>query len=683
MAPIFPDRNSLLNFIVREGNGIKGLVDSGISKVPDEFVQPPHERINKLDTNFTHHIPSPIDLYQLDGPNHDQIVEVLTKAAETVGFFQVVNHGVSTQLLESLKDTAHQFFNQPPEKKAIYLQEVNTNPFVKYMSSFAPEKEEMLEWSDHLNMTYVGDAEALKYWPEECKEVTLEYLKTSTKMVRRILEVLLLKLGVTLDDQAADAYMASKMVGMNFYPKCPNPELTVGTGRHSDAGTLTVLLQDEVGGLYVKVEDDEEAHAQKEGQWIEIPPIPGALVINIGDTLQILSNGRYKSAEHRVRTTNTQSRVSIPIFVRPQLTEKIKPLHEVVERDGVAHYREVLFEEYMKNKYGQGHVGKRTLDFAKVTLSSPPPIDMYQLDGPNHDQIVKVLIEATETIGLFQVVNHGVSTQLLENLKDMADRFFNRPPEKKVIYRKGASTNPFVKYWSSFAPEKEEVLEWSDHLNMTYVGDAEALKYWPEECKEFTLEYLKTSTKMVRRILEVLLSKLGVTLDDQAGDAYMAAKMVGMNFYPKCPNPELTVGTGRHSDAGTLTVLLQDEVGGLYVKVEDDEEGHAQKAGQWIEIPPIPGALVINIGDTLQILSNGRYKSAEHRVQTTNTQSRVSIPLFVRPQLTEKIKPLHQVVERDGVAHYREVLFEEYMKNKCGQGHVGKRTLDFAKVTLS
>ncbi|KAJ4976468.1 hypothetical protein NE237_001574 [Protea cynaroides] len=353
MSPIFPDRKSLLNFIVREGNGIKGLADSGISKVPEEFVQPPHERINKLEMK-RHHIPPPIDLYQLDGPNHDQIVEVLTEAAENVGSFQLVNHGVPTQLLERLKDTAHQFFNQPKEKKVIYLKEVRSNPFVKYSSSFAPEKEEVFEWSDHLNMTYGGDAEALKYWPQECKEVTLDYLKAAIKMVSRTLDGLLTKLGLTLNDEAADAYIASKMVAINFYPKCPNPELTVGTGRHSDVGTLIVLLQDEVGGLYVKVEDE------KEGHWIEIPPIPRAL---------ILSNGRYKSAEHRVETTNTQSRVSIPLFVRPQFTDRIGPLHEVVERDGVANYRQVIFDEYMKNKYGQGHVGKRTLDFAKITAT--------------------------------------------------------------------------------------------------------------------------------------------------------------------------------------------------------------------------------------------------------------------------------------------------------------------------
>ena len=78
---------------------------------------------------------------------------------------------------------------------------------------------------------------------------------------------------------------------MNFYPSCPNPELTVGVGRHSDMGTLTVLLQDGIGGLYVKVEEDMGADnniAGKKGQRMEIPPISGALVINVGDTLQVI-----------------------------------------------------------------------------------------------------------------------------------------------------------------------------------------------------------------------------------------------------------------------------------------------------------------------------------------------------------------------------------------------------------
>lgn len=83
--------------------------------------------------------------------------------------------------------------------------------------------------------------------------------------------------------------------------------------------------------------------------------------------LQILSNGRYKSAEHRVRTTRSESRVSIPIFTIPKGSEKIGPLRAAVEKDGgVARYREFVFQDYMNNFFGNAHQGKKSLDFARL-----------------------------------------------------------------------------------------------------------------------------------------------------------------------------------------------------------------------------------------------------------------------------------------------------------------------------
>ena len=118
--------------------------------------------------------------------------------------------------------------------------------------------------------------------------------------------------------------------------------------------------------------------------------------------------------------------------------------------------------------------------------------------------------------------------------------------------------------------------------------------------REVALEYLKASISMVRRILEVLLEKLGVTLEESRMDGLIGLKIVNMNFYPTCPNPDLTVGVARHSDMGMLTMLLQDGIGGLYVKMEEDITDVVKK-GEWVEIPPIPGALIINVGDTLQV----------------------------------------------------------------------------------
>ncbi|KAI3526475.1 hypothetical protein L1887_05729 [Cichorium endivia] len=362
MASCFKDESSLFRFVVKEGNGIKGLVDSGLTEVPARYIQPPHQRIDKQQLAA-----SPenivIDLSELDGPNHDQVVKAIAHAAETLGFFQVVNHGVPLELLESLKAAAHKFFGQPAEKKAAYLKGASSCPIVNYGTSYLPEIEDALQWRDFVNMIYTTDADALEFWPNECKQEALEYLKTSTELVKRLLEALVGNLGVKVEDSRLDALTGLRKVHMNFYPPCPNPELTVGVMRHSDMGMLTVLLQDGIGGLYMKKGENTPPGNE---EWIEVPPIHGALVINIGDTLQILSNGRYISAEHTVRTTSIAPRVSVPVFNAPHPVVKIGPLPELVARDGVARYRELTFEDYRNNLHEKDREGKKALKFATV-----------------------------------------------------------------------------------------------------------------------------------------------------------------------------------------------------------------------------------------------------------------------------------------------------------------------------
>ncbi|KAJ0928718.1 putative oxoglutarate/iron-dependent dioxygenase, non-heme dioxygenase domain-containing protein [Helianthus annuus] len=364
MAPSFNDENSLFNFVVKEGNGVKGLVDLGLTEVPDRYIQPPHHRINNKQAAGSHENLI-IDLSEFDGPNHEQVVKAIAHASETLGFFQVVNHGVPLELLESLKVVAHQFFGQPVEKKAVYLKGVSPTPLVQYGTSFVPENEKAWEWRDFVTMTYTNDAEARELWPNDCKEVVLEFIKTTSEMVQKLLQALINNLGVKVGDSRFHELTGFNTVNLNFYPPCPNPELTVGIGRHSDAGMLTVLLQDNIGGLYVRKAEPDHASPGNE-LWVEIPPVHGALVINVGDSLQILSNGRYQSAEHRVRTTDTVSRVAVPIFNGPLPATKFGPFPEIVARDGVARYKEVVYGEYLKSYFEKSLDGKKSLEFASM-----------------------------------------------------------------------------------------------------------------------------------------------------------------------------------------------------------------------------------------------------------------------------------------------------------------------------
>ncbi|KAM3303675.1 hypothetical protein P3S67_014705 [Capsicum chacoense] len=128
MAPSTDDGNVLFEFMVQKGNGINGLVYNGIKMmVPDRYIQPPKERIDKktIISNIDDQLAVAIDLSKLHGPEHDQVVGAISWAAETLGFFPVVNHGVNLELLESLKDAAHNVFAQPPMKKAVYLKDAS------------------------------------------------------------------------------------------------------------------------------------------------------------------------------------------------------------------------------------------------------------------------------------------------------------------------------------------------------------------------------------------------------------------------------------------------------------------------------------------------------------------------------------------------------------------------------
>lgn len=184
---------------------------------------------------------------------------------------------------------------------------------------------------------------------------------------------------------------------------------------------------------------------------------------------------------------------------------------------------------------------------------------------------------------------------------------------------------------------------------------------------------------VVRRLLEALMEGLNVKEMNAAKESLlMGSKRININYYPKCPNPELAVGIGRHSDVSTLTLLLQDMIGGLYVRRLDAAAGDA-----WVPVPPITGALVINIGDALQILSNGRYRSIEHRVIANGSNSRISVPIFVNPRPDAVIGPLPEVLDGGEKPLYKQILYSDYVKHFFKKAHDGKETVDFAKLNLN
>ncbi|XP_071720415.1 feruloyl CoA ortho-hydroxylase F6H1-3-like [Rutidosis leptorrhynchoides] len=355
MAPSFVDTRELKTFVVDDGHGVKGLSELNIKTLPELFIQPLEKRLDMTKVVPNESIPV-IDMSNSEDP---KVIKAICDAAENWGFFQIVNHGVPLSVLEDVKDATKRFFALPANEKKKYLFKNSPTKNVRLVTSFIPEVDKVLEWKDYLSCFYVSNDEAMAFWPPVCRDQVLEYMNKSEPLIKRLLEVLMTRLGISkLDETNQPFLMGSRRMNLNYYPICPNPELTVGVGGHSDVSTLTVLLQDQTRGLYVRKLDSDN--------WVHVPPINGSLTINIGDALQIMSNCRYKSIEHHVVANGHENRVSVPIFVNPRPSDIIGPLPQVIGRGEKALYKKVLYSDYVKHFYRKSHNGKDTIDFAKA-----------------------------------------------------------------------------------------------------------------------------------------------------------------------------------------------------------------------------------------------------------------------------------------------------------------------------
>ncbi|GLJ48854.1 hypothetical protein SUGI_1030300 [Cryptomeria japonica] len=144
----------------------------------------------------------------------------------------------------------------------------------------------------------------------------------------------------------------------NYHPKCPEPESTLGVGSHTDPGWITALMQDDVTDLQVPYED----------RWVTVKPIPHVSVINLGDVLQILSNGLYKSVEHRATVNGSADRISVVTTYGPSLNTIIRPAPELLLKGCQPAYGEVVYKEYMEMILSGSLEDKHLLDFHRLEI---------------------------------------------------------------------------------------------------------------------------------------------------------------------------------------------------------------------------------------------------------------------------------------------------------------------------
>ncbi|KAE8712422.1 1-aminocyclopropane-1-carboxylate oxidase-like protein 3 [Hibiscus syriacus] len=271
------DRASEIKAFDETKAGVKGLVDAGISEVPQIFHQPP-------DTFGETYVPSAsrysipvIDLRRVeeDRSTRKSIVEEVRTASKEWGFFQIINHGIPVIVLEKMKASVHRFFEQDVElKKQFYTRDFTKK--IIHNSNFHLFTAPAASWRDSICCIMAPDPPNPEELPEPLRDMMVEYTDRIISLGNLLFELISEALGLNPDHLLKIDCAKGLSQLCHYAPACPQPELTLGTSKHADNSFLTVLLQDHIGGLQVL----------HENQWIDVPPVPGALVVNIGDLLQ-------------------------------------------------------------------------------------------------------------------------------------------------------------------------------------------------------------------------------------------------------------------------------------------------------------------------------------------------------------------------------------------------------------
>ncbi|KAL5989909.1 hypothetical protein ACLOJK_010804 [Asimina triloba] len=194
------------------------------------------------------------------------------------------------------------------------------------------------------------------------REVIAEYSDCMKLLAQKLLTIISESLSLPssyIEEAIGDVY---QNITISFYPPCPQPELALGLQAHSDMGTITLLTQDEVGGLEVR----------KDNEWITVQPISDAIIVILADQTEIISNGKYASSQHRAVVNAHRPRLSVATFYDPAKTVKISPASELVSEHSPLRYHGVVYGDYVSAWYSRGPEGKRNID----ALRKPP---VYEL----------------------------------------------------------------------------------------------------------------------------------------------------------------------------------------------------------------------------------------------------------------------------------------------------------------
>ncbi|KAF7829589.1 putative 2-oxoglutarate-dependent dioxygenase ANS [Senna tora] len=217
----------------------------------------------------------------------------------------------------------------------------------------------------------------------------------------------------------------------------------------------------------------------------------------------------------------------------------------------------------------------------------------------------------------------------------------------------------------------DSVLDWRDYFDHhTLPLSRRNPGRWPNfpsDYRQVVAKYSDELQVLAHKLLGLISESLGLKsrcIEDAVGDFY---QNITISYYPPCPQPELTLGLQAHSDMGAITLLIQDDVGGLQV---------LKDGAKWVTVKPISHAILVLLADQTEIITNGKYKSCEHRAITNSNRARLSVATFHDPAKTVKISPAPDLLAETSPPKYKGLVYGDYVSSWYTKGPGGKRNLD-------
>lgn len=309
---------------------------------------------------------------------------------------------------------------------------------------------------------------------------------------------------------------------------------------------------------------------------------------------------------------------------------------------------------------------------AEITdANSIPVIDVSTLmDGTDPQSVADKISYVCENLGFLYIVNHGVSKELMDRVKSYTEKFFDLPLEEKEklnIVKSGETLRGYIPMFGEnvdpeYTQDFKECFDFATHEEE--VSPFFGPNLMPEDSlpgfKETMEEYHAEMLKLAHKLIGVISISLGLPEDYFYNKQQKPINIQRILHYPPQTGSisRETIGIGEHTDYGFLTILSQDDVGGLQVK---------NRQGKWISAPPIEGSFIVNIGDLVQTYTNDRYISTLHRVINTSGKERYSFPFFMDMDFDAVVEPVATCVSDANPAKYKAYT--------CGE-HKFKRFVD-------